>query len=174
MASVNTLWSRFMSRSRILTGGLLTALVIVPATVAFADVAGQTTREEIRAHVDSVQAAVMRGASAAQVAQLLYAPDVLVVGEKEAVPTRGMQAATKAVEADWAGLGPDGQKRCILSLGSDPGVGSDTVYAAFVTLHCEPNPPTSQEVSDFRTLFVWKKLPQGWRVALEQWGTGKL
>jgi hypothetical protein len=31
-----------------------------------------------------------------------------------------------------------------------------------------------KEAMDFRTVYVWKKLPQGWRVALEMWGLGKL
>lgn len=163
-----------MTRNRTMTGGVATALIIVAATVAVADAPEQTPREQIKAHVDAVQTAVMRGDSPAQVAQLLYAPDIIMVGEGEAGPTRGMKAAIKALEDHWASLGPDGQKHCTLSLGSDPGVGSATTYAAFVLLHCEPNPPTIKEPSDFRTVYVWKKLPQGWRVAIEQWGAGKL
>lgn len=142
---------------------------IVMTTPAKAD-----TLQEIKAAMATVETALMGGASPAKVAELLYAPDVVLIGEGEASVTRGLKAATTMLEEHWKGLGPDGQKYCKLSLSGEQAVSSSTTYAAFLVLHCKPNPPATKEAMDFRTVYVWKKLPQGWRVAIEMWGLGKI
>jgi ketosteroid isomerase-like protein len=154
--------------------GAATTSFISCAVITAASPAGAGTLNEIKAAMNTVEAAVMGGESPAKVAELLYAPDVVMVGEGEANATRGMKAAVEALESHWASLGPDGQKHCKLRLTDEQAVASATTYAAFLVLHCEPNPPAVKEAMDFRTLYVWKKLPQGWRVALEMWGAGKL
>lgn len=154
--------------------GVSNAFLIASAVATGASPANPDTLREIKAAMATVEAAVMGGESPARVAELLYAPDVIMVGEGEAGATRGMKAAVEALETHWASLGPDGQKHCKLTLTGEQAVASATTYAAFLILHCEPHPPAMKEAMDFRTVYVWKKLPQGWRVALEMWGIGKL
>ena len=161
-----------MIHNRTIRHWVATACLIGGSAVAYAEPA--SPRDEIQATVDAVNAAVMGGISPAGLAEMLFAPDVVGVGEGESDATRGMAANTKAVEEHWAGMGPDGQKKCTLALTEDAGVSSPDTYASFFTLHCEPNPPVVTETSDIRGIYVWKKLPQGWRVALEIWGVGKL
>lgn len=162
-----------MILSRAFLIGAASASLISCAVVTVASPANGTLNE-IKAAMNAVEAAVLGGESPAKVAELLYAPDVVMVGEGEANATRGMKAAVAALESHWASLGPDGQKHCKLRLTDEQAVASATTYAAFLVLHCEPNPPAMKEAMDFRTMYVWKKLPQGWRVALEMWGAGSL
>jgi hypothetical protein len=163
-----------MSHHRTVSSALIVLLLIAGAGAAVADSVRPSPRDEIKAALDAQYAAILGGISAAKFAEMLYAPDVVIVGEGDKGLQHGIKTATADVEAHWASLGPDGVKKCKVSLANGPGVSSATTYASFGVLHCEPNPPASKEASDIRVLYVWKKLPQGWRVALEQWGIGKL
>ncbi|MBL8267628.1 hypothetical protein [Steroidobacter sp.] len=162
-----------MISTRAFTSGAVTVALLL-STVVTSVAARADTLQEIKAEMATVETALMGGASPAKVAELLYAPDVVMVGEGEAGVTRGMKSAVQALEEHWAGLGPDGQKHCKLTLTGEQAVASATTYAAFLVLHCKPNPPATKEAMDFRTVYVWKKLPQGWRVAIEMWGVGKI
>jgi uncharacterized protein YbdZ (MbtH family) len=150
------------------------AAALLAAAAAGAGPEASETRHQIEAAVGKIQAAVQGGQSAAQVAELLYTNDIIIVGEGGAPAARGRQAALAAMEAHWASLGPDGVKRCKLALADDPGVASAETYASFFVLHCDPIPPSAEQIPDVRGIYVWKKTPHGWRVALEQWGIGKL
>lgn len=155
--------------------GLGTAIAIGGAAVADCRSTTPNPTAEIRAAIDAFQAAVTRGESAAAAAELLFAPDVIMVGEGEAGSRRGIKIAIAEMEAHWAAMGPGGIQKCAkLKLAEDTAVYSAETYASFLELHCEPNPPAVNEAQDVRMVYVWKKLPQGWRVALEQWGVGKL
>jgi ketosteroid isomerase-like protein len=155
--------------------GLGTAVAIAGAAVADCGPTTPNPTAEIRATIDAFQAAVTRGESAAVAAELLFAPDVVMVGEGEAGTRRGIKIAIAEMEAHWAAMGPGGIQKCSkLQLADDTAVYSADTYASFLALHCEPNPPAVEAAQDVRVLYVWKKLPQGWRVALEQWGIGKL
>ena len=162
-----------MTRRLTAVFGVTTALLIAVGT-AGAEPSESSIRQEIEAAVDVIQAAVESGKSAATVAELLYTEDVVIVGEGGGPAVRGKQAALEEMEAHWASLGPGGVQRCKLALADDPGVASAETYASFFVLHCKPNPPVVEEHGDVRGIYVWKKLPQGWRVAIEQWGVGKL
>ena len=158
-------------RSRVIFGA---AAMLLTATVAGAGTAESQTRHQVEAAVNEIQAAVAGGQSAAKVAELLYTNDIIIVGEGGLPAARGKQAALAAMEAHWASLGPDGVKRCKLALAKDPGVASAETYASFFVLHCDPMSPSAEQIPDVRGIYVWQKTPQGWRVALEQWGIGKL
>lgn len=146
------------------------ALIFAAAAVSGNAQAKQGVRDEVKATLDAMQAAVQRDESTVKVAEMLYAPDVIMVGEGKGGMTQGMQAAVLLLQVGWGErLGPGGQKKCRLSLGDDPGVSSPNTYASTVVLHCDPNPPALKEPIDMRGVLVWKKLPQGWRVAIEQW-----
>ncbi len=163
-----------MSYHRIISSALLAVCLIGGVGAATADAAAPSAREEIKAALDAQYAAIVGGISAAKFAELLYTPDVVIVGEGDTGLKHGIKTAISELEAHWASLGPDGVKKCKVSLAEGPAVQSAKTYASFAVLHCEPNPPAVKEAGDFRVLYVWKKLPQGWRVALEQWGIGKL
>lgn len=155
--------------------GLGAAVAIAGAAVADCGPTTHNPTGEIQAAIDAFQAAVTRGESAAKAAELLFAPDVVMVGEGEAGSRRGIKIAIAEMEAHWAAMGPGGIQKCArLKLAEDTAVYSAETYASFLELHCEPNPPAVSEAQDVRLIYVWKKLPQGWRVALEQWGIGKL
>ena len=162
-----------MMHNRNMLIGVATAFLIA-MTALGADPDKLDTRDQIKAKIAEVNAAVIGGKSPPEVTELLYAPDMIAIGEGEPEATRGIKAMTAGIEASWAASGPDGQKKCVLSLTDDAGVASADTYASFVTLHCEPNPPAVKEAMDIRAIYVWKRLPQGWRVVLEQWGVGKL
>lgn len=164
-----------MTRVRQVLVGLVSAVAIAGTAVADCDSTTPNPTAEIRATIDAFQAAVTRGESAATAARLLFAPNVITVGEGEAGSRRGIETAIAEMTAHWAAMGPGGIQKCDkLKLAADTAVYSADTYAAFLELHCEPNPPAVNEAQDVRVLYVWKKLPQGWRVALEQWGVGKL
>lgn len=163
-----------MSRHRIVSGALIAVSLIAGAGAAAASAGGPSPRDEIKAGLDAQYAAILAGISAAKFAEMLYAPDVVIVGEGDTGLQRGIKTATAEVEAHWASLGPNGVKKCKISLADDTAIYSANTYASFGVLHCEPNPPATKQAGDYRVLYVWKKLPQGWRVALEQWGIGKL
>ena len=160
-------------RLTIVTG---VAIAFLTANVATADASEPRSnpRDEIKAVIKATQIAIANGASATELSEMLYAPDIIEVGEGEPGPKLGMKSAIAEVEAHWASLGPGGHKKCKLRLADYPGLASETTYASFVVLHCEPNPPALMEAQDIRCLYVWKKLPQGWRVVMFQWGIGTL
>ena len=158
--------------NRMILSGVAVAMLMSGAGSAAAP--KPTPREEIKAALEAQYAAIVGGISAPKFSEMLYAPDVIIVGEGDTGLKRGIESAAEEVAAHWASLGPGGVKKCKLALAEDAGVSSATTYASFGVLHCEPNPPTVKEAGDYRALYVWKKLPQGWRVELEQWGLGKL
>ncbi len=156
--------------------GWTAVVAMVGACAQIANAGGvskSTPRAEVSAILSAVAAATVRGESAATVAGMLYSSDVVLVGEGDPEAKRGMQGATADVAAWWASLGPNGQRGCTLAL-AGPEISSATTFTSFVVIHCAANPPTLAEALDVRCLYSWKKLPQGWRVALEQWGVGKL
>lgn len=158
-------------KSKVLFGA---AAAFLAMTGAEAGPAESQIRHQVAAAVDEIQAAVQGGKSAAQVAELLYTNDIIIVGEGGAPASRGKHAALAAMEAHWASLGPGGVRLCKLALADDPGVASAETYASFFVLHCDPVSPSAGQIPDVRGIYVWKKTPRGWRVALEQWGMGKL
>jgi len=163
-----------MNRARTLVFGVLAAAFAVGAASADEPAAESTVRNEVRATVDAVNAAVRAGISPAGLVEMLFAPDLVAVGEGEPGARRGGRAYAAVVKEHWDAMGPDGQKKCLLALAEETGVSSADVYASFFTLTCEPNPPSVTEASVIRGIYVWKRLPEGWRVVLEQWGVGAL
>jgi ketosteroid isomerase-like protein len=113
----------------------------------------------------SVEAAMSRGESAEKVTRMLYSDDA-VIAEGDTGSMRGMAAAIEGVHGFFDALGPGGGKGCKFTL-VDPAVQSTETFASFISLICKPNPPTLKEEMDLRLMYVWKKLPQGWRVVLE-------
>jgi len=151
--------------------------VKLPATnpALAAGTGGQQTDEQVRSEIQQVlttlEAALARGDSAEDTARMLYAEDVLISSPDTPV-VRGIEGATAAVQDFFDALGPGGGKGCKYRV-IDPVVASSATFASFLSLSCKANPPVLAEDLDLRLVYVWKKLPQGWRVVLEtvQYGT---
>jgi ketosteroid isomerase-like protein len=157
-----------------LRAGALAIALFGGAAVADVDSGTNSSpKEAVRRVMREADAAMASGAPAAKISAILYSSDVVIVGEGDKGAQRGMKAATADVEGFIASLGPNGGKSC-KSESVDPIVSSKNTYASFMLIHCDANPPTLPDAMDVRCLYVWKKLPQGWRVVLEQWGVGKL
>lgn len=164
-----------MMKELLKLGGVVATMLCVQACTSVATAPeGRVelrVRQEIEAMLRAQEAANVAGDSGEQLARRLYAPDVAVSGEGEPRVALGMAKAAEATEGWRQSLGPDGQKHCRFEL-KDPFVASETVAASYIILRCKANPPTLPEDSVTRMLYVWKRLPEGWRVALEVWGAG--
>jgi hypothetical protein len=139
------------------------------ATTSTADV----TRAEIEHALQAIERALARGESAAALSKMLYAENALLAGEGEDGSTRGMAATIKDYQAWIDSLGPGGTKGCKYTI-VDPVVASATTFSSFLQLHCKANPPVLLKDQDWRLIYVWKKQPEGWRVVLEMYASGKM
>jgi ketosteroid isomerase-like protein len=141
--------------------------------VAFAAHHGSesSTKRQIEISVHQVEEAFERDESSTAVSHLLYADNVVLLGQDDQRAARGMQAAIDEVR-DWKkSLGPGGMKTCRYTI-VEPAVASGTTFSSFMLLHCAPNPPVLPQGQELRMMYVWKKFPQGWRVQLEMWAPG--
>lgn len=128
-------------------------------------------RKSIELVLAQQQAANEEGESAEQLARRFYTDDVVIIGEGEQHPSRGIAEAVRAMK-EWNDyLGPGGQKKCRFDL-ENPVVASGSTASTFVVLSCKANPPTLKKDEKIRQLFVWTKTPQGWKVSLEMWQSG--
>jgi hypothetical protein len=129
------------------------------------------TRTQIESALHAVEKLLARDASAEEIVGLLYADDALLTGEGAAGSFRGRAAVIEDV-AEWKkGLGPGGSKTCKYAI-VDPVVASKTVFSSFLLLTCKANPPVMPKDQTLRMLYTWTRLPQGWRVILEQYESG--
>jgi ketosteroid isomerase-like protein len=121
----------------------------------------------------NLAAAFAAGESPEKIADMIYAPDIVILGEGTAPPLRGMPAALAEVRSFMDALGKTGERKCSYEV-FDPVVASASTFSSLVTLHCNANPPSLPQDLDVRMICVWKKLPQGWRIVLEMWAPHKL
>lgn len=153
----------------------LTASALLPA-IACADSGATRAEMQTQAAIEKVlrdtEAALARGDTATQVVHGLYADNVLITEEPPVVNLRGTAAAIEGVQAFLDALGPGGGKGCRYTV-IEPVVASKTTFSSYLALNCAANPPVLPENMDLRMLYVWKRLPQGWRVVLEAVQTGK-
>jgi hypothetical protein len=155
-ASLTALFAGFISQSS-------------SATTATAD----GTRVEIARALQALEMALARGESATALSKMLYAEDDLLIGEGEDGSSRGMAATIKDYQEWIDSLGPGGTKGCKYTI-VDPVVASATTFSSFLQLHCKANPPVLPKDQDWRLMYVWKKQPEGWRVVLEMYVSGKM
>lgn len=147
-------------------------LVLAGLCVASVATADSGEKSQILSVLSKVEASLARGDSAAKISDLLYAPDVVLVGEGDTSASHGMKEAVVDVQAWLDSLGANGQKSCKFEV-SEPIVASTTTFSSFVLLRCAANPPKLPQGQELRMVYVWKKLPRGWRVQLEMWASGK-
>ncbi len=151
----------------------IAAVALVSGSLALAGPQTPGTKGEIERALHEIMVGVQHGDSAATMSRKLYAKDVLIIGEGEAHTTQGISDAAKDTQAFWDSLGPGGNKGCRFQM-VDPSVHSRDTFTSFLLLNCKANPPTLAAPITVRLLYSWKKLPEGWRVVLETWGTGTI
>ena len=163
------------SLARILVVALGLTASMLPG--ASAEAKETLTRAERKAQaavwqtLQNVEVALQSGASAEKLVEMLYAENIVITEEPPVVNLRGTKQAIEGVQAFLDYLGPGGGKGCKYRL-VEPYVASATTFSSYLALNCSANPPTMKENLDLRLLYVWKKLPQGWRVVLETVQTG--
>jgi hypothetical protein len=165
-----------MRRMEFVNGALLMSagwLMSLSQTLPAATTGSDTTKEQIATARHSLERALARGDSATQIASRLYASDDLLTGEGEPGSTRGMADTIKDVQGWMDSLGAGGTKGCKYTI-VDPVVSSATTFSSFLLLRCRANPPVLKEDQVLRMMYVWKKLPEGWRVVLEMYVAGKM
>jgi len=151
---------------------MMCGALLMPHMAAADDTGPGPRKAEIMARLHEVEQALARGDGAQKIAKMLYAENVLMVGEGEEKSSKGMAKATSDVQGWLDSLGPNGGKTCKYSI-PDPVVASATTFSSFVLLHCKANPPVLPEDQELRMMYSWEKSVQGWRVVLEMWAPGK-
>jgi uncharacterized protein DUF4440 len=127
---------------------------------------------DVKGELDAVlrQAAdaLRAGASAAQFSALLYAPEILVVGEGWPRSIRGAEAFLPELESlvrDW-GPNPDLTFAIV-----DPVIAGADMATTCIDVHVEPR-KAGAAAEKYRCMYAWKRSPAGWRVAAEMFTVG--
>ena len=159
---------KFKTAATVLTVGAMTVF-------STQSLAKEPTTEKVKAQImtklHAIEAALVRGDTAEQVARSMYADNVLMTGEGEKGSSQGMDAAIRDVQGWMDSLGPNGTKGCKYAI-PDPVVASEKTFTSFVLLVCKANPPVLPEDQALRMIYSWTKAPDGWRVVLEMWAPG--
>jgi ketosteroid isomerase-like protein len=162
--------------------------MLLPAGASAEDGSSARAKAEVTQAVRAAEKLLAQGVSPETFANALYADDVVMSGGAPGAK-HGKQAVIKEVK-DWFDyMGPEGIKTCRYTV-EDPVLASSTTVSSFLNLSCKGNlPSVAQDQSkaelykanganvaqdlDYTEVYVWKKYPQGWRVALEMWVPGK-
>ncbi|MEL7897118.1 DUF4440 domain-containing protein [Vreelandella neptunia] len=97
-------------------------------------------------------------------AELMYADDVVVVGEGSEGALRGMDELMPTIESII-----EGSESCSIRM-DDAKVNGDQAWS-FADWTCQV---ADGEAFDVRTLYVWEKQDAGWRVTAEMYGFGTM
>jgi ketosteroid isomerase-like protein len=161
------------------TSSLIAALPLMILGVTFLvrpaaalDAVTAKAQAEIVKVLEHIEELNNRGEDLTKVSHMLYTDDVVVIGTHDTRAARGINEAIEGVDVWRKTLGTaPGPKMCHHVL-KEPFIASATTFASFMIDHCPGNPPVVTKDYDARLLLVWKKLPQGWRIALEMWADG--
>jgi ketosteroid isomerase-like protein len=163
---------RSMIKRKILITGLALASgasLLMNGASAASDPAS-VAKAEVTKAVRAIEERVERGVDATTFVHELFTDDVVIVGEHPGAQ-RGAQAEIESVQAWLDYLGPS-IKTCKWKI-EEPVIASATTVSSFIVLSCKANPPSVPKDEVYTTLYIWKKYPQGWRVALEMWNPGQ-
>lgn len=127
-------------------------------------------RQELRAVLTAVEMAVGRGASATEIATLLYDESAIIVAEGAPSATCGVAAAIPEMQSVLDEWGP--HPRMAMRI-ADPILAAESTATTFLDVECQPNIPGAQTVR-YRLLSGWRKGRSGWRIVLEMYTSGAL
>jgi len=127
---------------------------------------------DLKTHLGAVlrQAAdaLRAGADAAEFSRLLYAPDLVVVGEGWPRAIRGVEAFLPDLGALIEGWGPNADLTFSIV---DPVIGEGNVANTLVDVYVAPKKPAAA-AEYYRVVYAWKRTAAGWRVAAEMYTVG--
>jgi hypothetical protein len=126
------------------------------------------TKAELARVLQHAADALRAGASATEFSQLLYSPDLVVVGEGWPRAVRGVAAFLPDLTALLDGWGPNADLTFtivdLVTEGRDVATTLVDVYVA---------PKTSTATAEYyRVVYAWKHTASGWRVAAEMYTVG--
>lgn len=112
--------------------------------------------------------ALRAGASATEFSRLLYAPDLVVVGEGWPRAIRGVGAFLPDLTALLDGWGPNADLTFSIV---DPVIGEGSAATTLVDVYVAPKKPAAT-AEYYRVVYAWKRIAAGWRVAAEMYTVG--
>jgi hypothetical protein len=145
--------------------GVVAVSAVVWSTTA-AEARPGDARLGIQATIDRTNALLKRGASAREIADVMYEDDVFITGEGETGAYRDLKSFMGPLAAYVA----DGS-RCTLEV-VDPIRHAGNLAVAFVFEHCAAAKPGEKD-EDARILYVFRKGAKGWRATMESFTWGK-
>ena len=126
------------------------------------------TKIELIRQLQQVTDALRGGVSAAEFSQLLYSPDLVVVGEGWPRAIRSAEAFLPELVTLLDAWGPNADVRFTIV---DPFFDGADVATTLVDVYVAPREPTGT-AERYRAIYAWKRLAQGWRVAVEMYAVG--
>jgi hypothetical protein len=112
--------------------------------------------------------ALRAGAGAVEFSQLLYAPELVVVGEGWPRAIRGVGAFLPDLAALIDGWGPNADLAFEIV---EPIIADRDVATTLVDVHVSPRKATADH-EYYRVVYAWKRTGAGWRVAAEMYTIG--
>ena len=126
------------------------------------------TKRELARVLQQAADALRAGASATEFSNLLYSPNLIVVGEGWPRAIRGIQTFLPDLTALLDGWGPNADLTFTIV---DPVFGGADVATTLVDVYVAPQKPGAV-AEYYRVVYAWNRLPQGWRVAAEMYTVG--
>jgi hypothetical protein len=143
----------------------LVCMGLSSAAQAATPAAPGTARAGIQKTIDETNVLLKRGASAQEIADVMYEPDLMIIGEGE----KSLYRDLKSFMGPLATYVADGT-RCNLSI-VDPIRASGNLAVAFIFEHCAAAKAGDKD-EDARILYVFREGAKGWRVTMEMFGWG--
>lgn len=126
------------------------------------------TKHELEQVLRSAGDALRAGAGATRFSELLYSPDLVVVGEGWPRAIRGVAAFMPDLTALIDGWGPNADLTFSIV---DPVFDGAGVATTLVDVYVAPQKPTAS-AEYYRVVYAWRRLAHGWRVAAEMYTVG--
>jgi ketosteroid isomerase-like protein len=126
------------------------------------------TKAELERVLRDAGDALRAGAGAVDFSQLLYTPDLVVVGEGWPRAIRGVEAFLPDLAALIEGWGPNADLTFTIV---DPVFGDGDAATTLVDVYVAPRRPTAS-AEYYRVVYAWKRTAAGWRVAAEMYTVG--
>ncbi|WP_413044085.1 DUF4440 domain-containing protein [Pseudomonas sp. YJ42] len=149
-----------MKNARLTIAGLLFTAAAMPTLAADAD----TLKQALRERLDVVEARWEQNDAKGIVAEA-YVPETEITGEQTEPLFTGTEALTSLVESLVAD-----STTATIRLDRVTPLGADSAYT-WVTWDVQPN---AGEPFQMKSLFVWKRMPQGWRIVADMYASGSV
>ena len=126
------------------------------------------TKRELAQVLQHAADALRAGASATRFSELLYSPNLVVVGEGWPRAIRSIEAFLPDLTALLDAWGPNADLTFTIV---DPVFDVADVATTLVDVYVAPKKPDAP-AEYYRVVYAWKRLAQGWRVAAEMYTVG--